>query len=123
MNDRFKRSIPVVAALLAVAGCNDSQSAPKASATAGNAMAGMNNDATAAAPIKAKSTGTVTALDKDAGTVTLDHQPIPEARWPAMTMGFAAEPALLAGLEVGDRVAFDVEITGSSGKVTSISKQ
>ena len=40
-----------------------------------------------------------------------------------MTMGFAADPALLGDLQVGDKVAFDVEITGTSGKVTAITKQ
>ena len=58
-----------------------------------------------------------------AGKVTLNHEAIPEAEWPAMTMGFNADPALLGDLEVGDRVAFDIEIAGSSGKVTAISKQ
>src|SRR3546814_10875228 len=42
----------------------------------------------AATQILAKGHGTVTAIDKGAGTITLAHGPIPEAKWPAMTMAF-----------------------------------
>ncbi|MBV1692394.1 copper-binding protein [Novosphingobium sp. G106] len=71
----------------------------------------------------AKSTGTVTAIDKVAGKITLDHKAIPEVKWPAMTMAFAAKPALLESVAVGDKVAFDVTITGNAGEVTAIKKQ
>ena len=124
MNNRFKRSLPIAAALLALAGCNDTQTEPAATATeTEGATATMGGTEAAATPINAKSTGTITALDKAAGTVTLDHAAIPEAKWPAMTMGFSADPELLGDLAVGDKVSFDVDITGSSGKVTAIAKQ
>lgn len=71
----------------------------------------------------AKSTGTVTAIDKAASKITLDHAAIPEVKWPAMTMAFDAKPALLEGVAVGDKVAFDVTINGNAGEVTAISKQ
>src|SRR3546814_11133437 len=58
----------------------------------------------------AKGNGTVTAIDKAAGTVTLDHGPIPEANWPAMTMAFKAKPGLLDSIKVGDKVAFDLAL-------------
>lgn len=128
MNSLSKCSLPLVAVLLALAGCNDTPTTPEADATATDgAMAGMSD--TQAAPttvpttVKAKSTGTITAIDATAGTVTLDHAAIPEAKWPAMAMGFSADPALLGDLKVGDKVAFDVEIAGSSGKVTAITKE
>ena len=70
----------------------------------------------------AKSTGTVTAIDKTAGKITLDHAAIPEVSWPAMTMAFGAKPALLDGVTVGDKVAFDVTIKGNYGEVTAITK-
>ena len=124
MYSQLKRSTPFLAALLALAGCGDTQTEPDANATpTGNATAAMGEMDASATPIQAKSTGTITALDREAGKVTLNHEAIPEAEWPAMTMGFDADPALLGDLEVGDRVAFDVEIAGSSGKVTAISKQ
>jgi len=79
-----------------------------------------------AMPVEAKmarSTGTVTAIDKATGKITLAHQAIPEVNWPAMTMGFAAKPALLNQVVVGDRIAFDVMIKGNAGEVTAITKQ
>ena len=71
----------------------------------------------------AKSTGTVPAIDKAAGKITLDHKAITEVKWPAMTMAFDAKPALLDGFAVGDKVAFDVTIKGNAGEVTAIRKQ
>jgi len=121
MNSQWKLSLPVAAALLALAGCNDGQTDPEATATATESA--MTATEAAPAPVKAKATGTITALDASAGTVTIDHAAIPEAQWPAMMMGFSADPALLTNVAVGDKVAFDVEITGTNGKVTTIAKQ
>lgn len=87
-----------------------------------NMSGGMGNMATPAATT-AKGTGTVTAIDKAAGTITLDHGPIPEANWPAMTMGFKAAPGMLDSVQVGDKVAFDLKIDGGSGEVTAISQR
>jgi Cu(I)/Ag(I) efflux system periplasmic protein CusF len=87
------------------------------------AASDMGNMAMPAQAKMAKSTGTVTAIDKVAGKITLDHGPIPEAGWPAMTMAFDAKPAVLGGVAVGDKVAFDVTIKGNSGEVTAITKQ
>ncbi|HKP77712.1 MAG TPA: copper-binding protein [Phenylobacterium sp.] len=84
------------------------------------AMAGMNMAADAK---MAKGTGTVTAIDAKAGTITLDHGPIPEANWPAMTMGFKAAPAIAQSVKVGDKVAFDLKLEGGAGEVTAIQKQ
>ena len=65
----------------------------------------------------------ITAIDKAAGTITLDHGPIPEAKWPAMTMAFKAAPAITDAAKVGDKVDFDLTLTGSAGEVTAIHKQ
>jgi len=83
-------------------------------------MAGMDM---APADKMAKGVGVVTAIDKAAGTITLDHDAIPEAGWPAMTMGFKAAPALLTDVAVGDKVAFDLKLHDGSGEVTAIAKQ
>ena len=95
--------------------------APAAASTppAGNAMAGMDM---APADKMAKGVGVVKAIDKAAGTITLDHQAIPEAGWPAMTMGFKIAPALLDGIAVGDKVVFDLKLHDVSGEVTAINK-
>ena len=98
------------------AACGKKAEAPVATET--NEMA---PDANAA--IKAKGHGTVTAIDKAAGTITLDHGPIPEAKWPAMTMAFKAAPSITDAVKVGDKVDFDLSLKGSDGEVTAIAKQ
>lgn len=93
--------------------------APAAAAPASNdAMAGMDmSDA-----VMAKGTGTVTAIDKATGMITLDHGPIDALKWPAMTMEFKATPAtLLDTVKVGDKVTFDLKMIDGVGEVTAIS--
>jgi Cu(I)/Ag(I) efflux system periplasmic protein CusF len=95
-----------------------------APAAATDTMGGdMGNMAMAPGAKMAKGTGKVTALDKAAGTITLDHGPIAEANWPAMTMAFKAAPALIDSVKVGDEVSFDLKLEGSGGEVTAISKK
>lgn len=67
--------------------------------------------------------GTVTAIDKTAGTITLNQGPIPEAKWPAMTMTFEVPPAITDAAKVGDKVDFDVTLTESSGDATGVHPQ
>mgnify|MGYP001045738388 FL=1 len=86
----------------------------------------MDNMAMAPAattPILAKGHGTVTAIDKGAGTITLAHGPIPEAKWPAMTMAFKAAPAIADTAQIGEKVDFELKITGSAGEVTALTRQ
>ena len=115
-----------LAATILLAACGEKAStADGADATKGSANADSGElakgDPSEAKAVK--SSGTVTAIDKAAGKITLDHQSIPEVGWPAMTMAFSAEPEVLETVEVGDRVGFDVSITGNSGEVTAITKQ
>ena len=97
------------------------QAAP-AAAMSGD-MGNMAMAPSAPAQIMAKGHGTVTAIDKAAGTITLDHGPIPEAKWPAMTMAFKAAPAITDAAKVGDKVDFDLTLVGSAGEVTAIQKK
>lgn len=83
-----------------------------------SAMVGMSMPTDAK---MAKGTGTVTAVS--AGSVTIDHDPIPEANWPAMTMGFKAPPEIAKQVKVGDKVAFDLKLQGGAGEITAIQKQ
>lgn len=70
------------------------------------------------------SSGKITAIDAVAGTVTLDHQAIPEVKWEAMSMSFTAiEPALLKDLKVGDAVSFDLKSAAEPTKISRIVKQ
>ena len=98
------------------------QAAPATPAMSGD-MGNMAMAPAASTAIKAKGHGTVTAIDKAAGTITLDHGPIPEAKWPAMTMAFKAAPAITDAAKVGDKVDFDLTLTGNAGEVTAIHKQ
>lgn len=108
----------------AAAPANTAMADPSGSMAGMDNMSGdMGNMAMPAGAQMAMSSGTVTAIDKAAGKITLDHQAIPEVNWPAMTMTFDARPALLEGLAVGDKVAFDVNIAGSTGEVTAVTKQ
>ena len=64
--------------------------------------------------------GVVTAVDAAAGTVTINHEAIPAVGWPAMTMSFTADPAVVQQAAVGDRVEFDLTVQGNAGEVTAI---
>lgn len=118
----------MIAALIALpvglSGCGKKSAtpiveAPKAETTA-NAMVSMAMPSDAK---MGKATGTVTAIDAVAGKITLDHGAIPAVGWPAMKMRFSAKSDLLTGIAVGDKVEFDVTVTGSAGEVTAIKKQ
>ena len=94
--------------------------APKADGMTPDEMAKMDMGAATTA----KGAGVVSAIDKTAGTITLDHGPIAEAKWPAMTMAFkATPPSLLDTVKVGDKVAFDLKLVEGGGEVTAIQKQ
>jgi Cu(I)/Ag(I) efflux system protein CusF len=69
----------------------------------------------------AKGTGAVTAVSAD--SVTIDHGPIPQANWPAMTMAFKASPELTKQVKAGDKVAFDLKLENGGGEITAIKKQ
>jgi Cu(I)/Ag(I) efflux system protein CusF len=67
--------------------------------------------------------GTVTAIDAEAGTITLDHGPVPVMDWPAMTMAFDATPEVRDQVAVGDKVTFEFEVSDAGNRITSISKR
>ena len=125
-------ALTVLALTAAVAACGSKTETNQATAanttapaTAENeAMAGdMGNMAMSPTAKMAKASGKVTAIDKSAGTITLDHGPIAEANWPAMTMAFKAAPALIDSVKVGDEVNFELKLDGNAGEITAISKK
>lgn len=64
--------------------------------------------ATAGGAVGHKADGIVEDIDPKAGTLTLNHGPVPSLKWPAMTMEFkAANTSLLKGLAPGQRVQFE----------------
>lgn len=64
--------------------------------------------------------GVVTAVDVAAGTVTINHEAISVVGWPAMTMSFTANPAVVQQAAVGDRVQFDLTVRDNAAEVTAI---
>lgn len=72
----------------------------------------------AAAPTY-RTTGVVVQVD--GGEITLEHAPVPELKWPAMTMPLKlADPALARGLKPGQAVNFALEAQGDEHRVTAI---
>ncbi|MBI3439085.1 MAG: copper-binding protein [Proteobacteria bacterium] len=106
--------------MLIAAGCSQpSASSPTTAAPSAEAKMG---DMDMTGPIR--STGVVTQIDADAGTVTFDHQAIAAIGWPAMTMQFHAEdPAVLQGIAVGDHVSFQLKSASEPAIVTVVQKQ
>ena len=117
----MKKSL-VIAALIALpvglSGCDKRAETPNPAAPA----AAMSNMTMAEGTKMGTGTGTVTAIDAAVGKITLDHEAIPAVGWPSMKMGFSAKPELLKGIAVGDKVDFDLTVTGSAGEVTAIRK-
>ena len=66
-----------------------------------------------------RTTGVVTQIE--AGSITLDHAPVPALKWPAMSMPFKlADPALTRGLKPGQMVSFSFDKQGDDYRVTAI---
>lgn len=110
-----------------LAGCGQSAQEGAAESTTAapttSAAPGQAAPAVAEAAKTAKGTGTVTAVDAAAGTITLNHGAIPEVNWPPMTMAFKAPAETVQQVKVGDKVAFDLRLEGNSGEITAIQKQ
>ena len=64
--------------------------------------------------------GNVVAIDQQAGTITIDHAPVPEVNWPAMTMAFEADEEMMSQVQEGDAVSFEFRITDSGSELVSI---
>lgn len=66
--------------------------------------------------------GTVAEVDAKAGTVSINHGPVPSLKWPAMQMEFqVANPTLLNALKTGSTVAFEfVERKPGEWVITSV---
>jgi len=88
-------------------------------AQAGHDMSAMPGMSTAA-PAGAQGAGVVKKIDAKAGTVTLQHGPIAALNWPAMTMAFKADAALLKTVKVGQNVTFTVKTDGPAPEVVAI---
>jgi Cu/Ag efflux protein CusF len=67
--------------------------------------------------------GEITKLDASAGRITLKHGEIKNLDMPPMTMVFrVADPKLLEGLAVGQRIGFTADRINGQYTVTSVTK-
>ena len=122
---------PTLALSLALAACDNASESETPMATENMPMAAddmpMNGEdmpmMQSGAARTGSAQGTVTEIDADAGTITLDHGPVPAMEWPAMTMAFDAAPEIRDGLAVGDTVTFEFEASDTGNQITSVSKQ
>jgi Cu(I)/Ag(I) efflux system membrane fusion protein len=79
----------------------------------------MARAAGGAATASYRTTGVVAQIE--AGSITLDHAPVPALKWPAMSMPFTlADPALARGLKPGQMVNFSFDKHGEDYRVTAI---
>lgn len=121
----MKKSLMIASSLALVASlaaCNRQGEAAKPAERAATKTGGMTEMPMATEMKHGKGVGTVTEIDVAKGMVTLDHGDILELQWPAMKMGFAIKPELLAGIKVGDKVNFKIDWDGITGTVTDIRK-
>lgn len=70
-----------------------------------------------------RTTGTIEALDRQQGVVTIAHGPVPALKWPASTMEFQARQEQLEGLAVGDAVQVSFQSEGEQAAIVSIDKR
>jgi len=70
-------------------------------------------------PVEAQ--GRVVEVDMAAKSVTIDHEPVPEIGWPAMTMAFKAPPAVdMNAVEKGEVVRFAFRQTTNGYELADI---
>ena len=133
---RVATYLGLLAAPFALAACDSAQETPEAAQTMmdesmpdgdGMPMSGdmpMSDDTPMMgdtdAMHDARAEGTVTAIDPEAGTITIKHGPIPAIDWPAMTMSFEADKQLRDQVGVGDVVAFEFTTGPQGSSITSI---
>lgn len=91
---------------------SSAQNAPAASGAPASAASATSSPAAAAGVHAAE--GTVEGVD--ANEITISHGPVPDLKWPAMTMGFGKPDAkAFQDIKVGDSVRFEFRKGGPMG--------
>ena len=73
------------------------------------------------APGAAMTAGEIKKVDKDTGTLTIQHGPITNLGMPGMTMVFKVQdPAVLGQVKAGDKIRFHVELVNGVMTVTKL---
>ena len=119
---RISAYLTILAAPLALAACGDNETEMPTAAE--DMPMGENMPMMGEAGMQtASAEGTVTAIDAEAGTITIDHGPVPQVDWPAMTMPFDANEMLRQQVAAGDEVTFEFRMTDAGNEITSITKK
>ncbi len=98
----------------------DMSKMPAGSSMHGMDMGNMKKKSSSDAKV-AHGVGVIKSIDVKTAMITLNHQAIKELNWPPMSMGFkVADPKLLSGLKVGQKVTFELKSQGTKEVVTAI---
>lgn len=109
----FAASLPLM-----LAACDKKAEQPAPAATQA-----MDTMAMPAEPRTGTGEGKVISINPATGAISIEHGPIKQLDWPAMTMGFSAKPELLKDIAVGDKVAIEIKGSGTNYEVTAIRKE
>ena len=113
---KFMKIVALVATIATLSACSKNEASEQKKAEA--PMEQMSKESSTTTTTQA--VGVITAIDTKENILTLDHEAIPAIKWPAMTMGFkVADPALLNGLAVGQKVDFELKAEGETYTVVA----
>ncbi len=85
-------------------------------------MAMTQGESTQTAQHAVAAKGVVKSVDMKSGKVTISHEPIPELKWPAMTMRFTFRyPKMVDGVKAGDKVNFTFVQEGTLSVLQTLS--
>ena len=117
----------LLAAPLALAACDSGQEMETMDEMGADEMSMEGHDMSAMDESEGAKTasaiGTVTAIDPEAGTLTVDHEPVAELGWPQMVMAFDASEDVRGDVAAGDAIEFTVEATEDGNTITALTKQ
>lgn len=122
----MKKTLMIVALVtlpITLTACGKKAEQPAPVTTQAMDKQAMDAMATPAAPKTGSGEGKVISVNASTGAITIEHGPIKQIDWPAMTMGFTAKPEVLKGIAAGDKVAFEIKGSGENYEVTSIRKE
>jgi len=93
-----------------------------AGALAALAATGLAAQVAVAQPVQAQSSGKVVRVDPAKGKIAIQHGAIAPLDLPAMTLVYQIDPALLAGVSVGDVVKFTAERSDKRYRIVQLKK-
>jgi len=114
---KFMKIVALVATIATLSACSKNEASEQKKAEA--PMEQMSKESSTA--MTAQAVGVITAINTKENILTLNHEAIAAIKWPAMTMGFkVADPKLLNGLAVGQKVDFELKADGETYTIVSV---